>query len=99
MFYEVKKQCMDHSDLLIKYLPHEPRLNNERSMNLYQEHMNKMKTILHMTEQISKLEEKLQESSKQYDVKCDHHEELLQENKKLQEKIKILRAKKLPPVK
>lgn len=99
MFTEVKKQCMDHSDLLVKYLPFEPRLNNERSMNIYQDHINKMKNILFMSQEVLQLEQEIGESTKQYEAKCDHHDKLLNENLRLQEQIKRLRANKPPTVK
>jgi len=95
MHIEVRKQCTDSLNSFEKYLPYEPRLNNERSVNIYQDHMKKMKNILYIQQDITELKQKLKEYSKQNEARYDHHEELLEENKKLQDEINKLRAQKL----
>ncbi len=45
---EVKRNCTNESHTLEKYFPYQPRLNNERSKNLYEEHSNKLKLISDM---------------------------------------------------
>jgi len=91
MISEVKKQCSNDLNSLEKYLPYEPRLNNEKSMNIYCQHLKKMQNIVDIKQDISKLKQEVNEYSKQNDARYDYHEELLTENQKLQEQIKKLR--------
>jgi hypothetical protein len=91
---EVKKQCTNESNTLEKYFPHEPRLNNERSMNLYEEHSKKLKSISDIKQEISKLDEQVQEICEQNKIKHDHHKQLLEENRILKEQIEQLRKSK-----
>jgi hypothetical protein len=91
---EVKNQCIDDLKSFEKYLPYEPRLNNEKSENIYQDHVRKMKSILDIKQDILKLEQEVKQYSKQNQTKYDHHEELIKENKQLQEQINKLREKK-----
>jgi serine/threonine protein kinase len=91
---EVKRQCTNDSNTLEKYFPYQPRLNNERSKYLYEEHSNKLKFISDMKHEISQLDEQVQEICEQNKSKRDHHKQLLEENQILKEQIKQLRASK-----
>jgi chromosome segregation ATPase len=91
---EVKKQCTNDLNSLEKYLPYEPRLNNDKSINIYCHHLKKMQNIVDIKQDISKLRQEVNEYSKQNDARYDYHEELLTENQKLQEQIKKLREQK-----
>jgi hypothetical protein len=95
MIHEVKKQWINDSDLSPKYLPNEPRSNNEKSRNIYQDHLREMKHILEIRKSISDLEQKLSEHSKPNEANRDPYENLLMENTKLQQEIDALRAMKL----
>jgi len=92
---EVKKQCTNESNSLEKYFPYEPRLHNEKSKNIYDEHLKKLKSISNITQEISKLEQKVEEHSKQNQSKRDQYMELLEENKRLEEEINKFRSKEL----
>jgi len=76
-------QCTDEPNSLEQYLPDKPLLNNEISMNIYKEHFKKLNSIWSRQQDIPIL--------KQNQSKCDHHEDLLEENKKLREQIDKLR--------
>lgn len=82
---ELKSQWLNEYHLSEKYLPSEPRLTNEQSMNLYQEHLTIMDRILKIQKEISELKEK--------QAKHDHYEQLLDENERLQKEIDALRTK------
>jgi hypothetical protein len=79
---ELKNQWLNEHNLSEKYLPSEPRLNNEQSINLYQEHLTIMERIMKIEKDITEL--------KQKQAKHDHYERLLDENEKLQKDIEIL---------
>ena len=85
MINDLTTQWSSECNLPEKYLPSEPRLSNEQSMNLYQEHLNIMERIIKIQKDISEL--------KQKQAKHDHYEQLLDENDQLQKEIEILRAK------
>ncbi len=94
MVEEVKKQCSMESKSLEKYFPYEPRVNNERSRNIYEEHVKKLKIISDKKQDIAILEQKLDEQVKQNQSKHDHFQELTTENEKLKEQIEKLASKK-----
>jgi hypothetical protein len=94
MVEEVKKQCSMESKSLEKYFPYEPRVNNERSRNIYEEHVKKLKIISDRKQDITILEQKLDEQVKQNQSKHDHFQELATENEKLKEQIEKLASKK-----
>jgi len=85
MITELKNQWLNQYNLNEKYLPSEPRLNNEHSMNIYQEHLTIMELIIKIQKDLSEL--------KQKQAKHDHYEQLLDENEQLQKEIDALRSK------
>jgi len=85
MINELKNQWLNEYNFAERYLPSEPRLNNEQSMNIYQEHLTIMERIIKIQKDISEL--------KQKQAKHDHYEQLLDENVQLQKEIDALRAK------
>jgi predicted RNA-binding protein len=85
MIMEIKNQWLNEYHLSEKYLPSEPRLNNEQSMNIYQEHLTIMERIIKIQPEISEL--------KQKQAKHDHYEQLLDENDQLQKEINALQLK------
>jgi peptidoglycan hydrolase CwlO-like protein len=91
---EIKKQCTNESNTLEKYFPYEPRLNNQQSKNIYEEHSNKLKIISNIKHDISELDKQVQTISKENQIKRDHHKDLLETNKQLREQIKHLRESK-----
>ncbi len=93
MIHEVINEWIDDSSLLNKYLPNEPRSENEKSSDIYQDHLREMKNILEINKKISDLKQKLSEQSKQNEANHDPYERLLNENKELREKIDALCSK------
>jgi hypothetical protein len=85
MINELKTQWLTEYNLPERYLPSEPRLNNEQSMNLYQEHLTIMERIIKIQKDISEL--------KQKQAKHDHYDQLLDDNEQLQKEIDALRSK------
>ncbi|CAF0921104.1 unnamed protein product [Rotaria sordida] len=85
MANEIQNQWINEYNLSEKYLPYEPRFNNEQSINLYQEHLTMMERIMKIQKDIIEL--------KQKQAKFDHYDELLYENEQLQKKIDQLRSK------
>jgi predicted RNA-binding protein len=85
MISEIKNQWLNEYHLPERYLPSEPRLNNEQSMNIYQEHLTIMERIIKIQPEISEL--------KQKQAKHDHYEQLLDENDQLQKEINALQLK------
>jgi predicted RNA-binding protein len=85
MINELKNQWLNEYNFAERYLPSEPRLNNEQSMNIYQEHLTIMERIIKIQKDISEL--------KQKQAKHDHYEQLLDENEQLQKDIDVLRSK------
>jgi hypothetical protein len=85
MTNELKNQWLNEYNLSEKYLPSEARLNNEQSMNIYQEHLRIMERIIKIQKDISEL--------KQKQAKHDHYEQLLDDNEQLQKEIDGLRSK------
>jgi len=85
MINELKNQWLNEYNLSEKYLPSEPRVNNEQSMNIYQEHLTIMERIIKIQKEISEL--------KQKQAKHDHYEQLVDENEQLQKEIEVLRSK------
>lgn len=66
-----------------KYLPNEPRPNNEQSMNIYREHLTIVQRTINLKKEIDILNEKLN--------KYAEYELLLHENEDLKEQINGLR--------
>ncbi len=95
IIHEVKKQWINDSELSEKYLPNEPRLDNEKSKNIYQDHLRKMKYVLDIKQNITDTEQRRSEQSKQNEANRDVYDKLLMENKRLQQQINALREKKL----
>ncbi|CAF4361529.1 unnamed protein product, partial [Rotaria sp. Silwood2] len=85
MANEIQNQWVKEHNLSEKYLPREPRFNNEQSINLYEEHLRMMERVMKKQKDISEL--------KQKQAKVDHYDELLHENEQLQKKIDQLRSK------
>jgi hypothetical protein len=85
MVYDLKEQWLNKEILPQKYLPHDPRLNNEQSMNIHQDHLIMMKRILNIKHKITEL--------KQKQVKYDRYEDLLDKNDQLQKQIEELSSK------
>ena len=85
MITELKSQWSTEYNLPDKYLPSEPRVTNEQSMNLYQEHLTIMERIIKIQKDISEL--------KQKQAKHDHYDLLLDDNERLQKEIDTLRSK------
>ncbi|CAF2682168.1 unnamed protein product [Rotaria sp. Silwood2] len=82
---EIQNQWINEHNLSEKYLPYEPRFNNEQSMNLYQEHLTIMDRVMKIQNDITDL--------KQKQAKFDLYDDLLYENEQLQKKIDELRSK------
>ena len=82
---ELHNQWINEYNLSEKYLPSEPRITNEQSMNLYQEHLTIVERILAIEKDIREL--------KQKQAKHDHYEQLLDENEQLRKDIDTLRAR------
>lgn len=82
---DLRNQWITEYHLSEKYLPAEPRLNNEQSMNLYQEHLTIMERIIKIQKDISELKEK--------QAKYDQYDQLLDDNDRLQKEIEALRTK------
>ncbi|CAF3486033.1 unnamed protein product [Rotaria sp. Silwood1] len=76
---EIKRQWIHDSGLSEKYLPYEPRFNNEQSMNLYQEHLTVMERVMKIHKDIAELKQKT--------ANVDPYENLLYENEQLQKEI------------
>jgi hypothetical protein len=70
-----------------KYLPNEPRLGNEQSMNIYQEHLTVMERVMNIKKDINELKEKR--------AKHEDYELLLEENRQLEQEIEKLRSQTL----
>lgn len=85
MIHDLKNQWLNEYNLSEKYLPSEPRLSNEQSMNLYQEHLGMMERVIKIHKDLSEL--------KQKQAKHDHYEQLLDENEQLQKEIDTLKSK------
>ena len=85
MIHELHEQWLNKYNLSEKYLPHEPRLLNEQSVNIYQEHLTIMERIMKIQKDISELKEK--------QAKYDHYERILDDNEQLQKEIDALRPK------
>jgi uncharacterized protein YhaN len=94
MVNEDKKQWINDCDSSEKHLLNEPRLNNENSVNIYQDCLKKVKRISDIKKNISELEENLAKCSKEREMKSDHYNQLLNDNEKLEKQIKALRVKK-----
>ena len=69
-------------------------MHNEQSKNIYEEHSKKLKHILDIQEDISKLDQIVQDICTQNESKRDHHKQLLEDNEQLKKRIKELRASK-----
>ncbi|UJR30735.1 hypothetical protein I4U23_018255 [Adineta vaga] len=82
---ELYNQWTNEYILSEKYLPSEPRLINEQSMNLYQEHLTIMERIIAIEKDIREL--------KQKQAKHDHYDQLLDENEQLRKEIDMIRPK------
>ncbi|CAF0963757.1 unnamed protein product [Adineta steineri] len=85
MINELNNQWTNEYCLSEKYLPVQPRLTNEQSINLYQEHLTIMKRIITIQKDLQEL--------KQKQAKHDHYEAVLDENDQLQKEIEALRSK------
>ncbi|CAF1029640.1 unnamed protein product [Rotaria sp. Silwood1] len=81
---EIQNQWLNDYNLSEKYLPYEPRYNNEQSINLYEEHLSMMERVMKLHKDISEL--------KQKQAKFDHYQELLYDNEQLQKEIDQLRS-------
>ncbi|CAF1511258.1 unnamed protein product [Rotaria magnacalcarata] len=68
-----------------KYLPHKPRPDDQKSINLYEEHLAAMERIIKMQQDLSELQKRKE--------KIDEYEEILNANQQLQESINELRSK------
>lgn len=93
MVNEDKKQWINNCNSLEKQLLNEPRLNNEKSVNIYQDCLAMVKHISDTKKDISELEKTLEKHLMEKKVKSDHYDQILSENEELQEAIKALRAK------
>ena len=82
---QLRQQWINEYHLEEKYLPNEPRVNNEQSINLYQEHLAAIQRIINIQKEIAPLKEKLD--------KYDQYETLIGENEILEKKINELRSK------
>jgi len=85
MINELNNQWLNEYNLSEKYLPSEPRLNNEQSINIYQEHLTIIERIINIEKDIAEL--------KQKQAKHDHYEQLLDENEQLEKDINALRTR------
>lgn len=85
MARELKHQWLDEYQFSEKLIPHEPRFNNEQSMNIYQEHLAMMERAMKIQKDISEL--------KQKQAEFDHFDKISYENEQLQKEIENLRSK------
>ena len=82
---ELKNQWLHKYLLPEKYLPHEPRMNNEQSMNIYQEHLTIIERVMKIQKEVSELKQKID--------KNEHYKQLLNENENLQRQIDEVRSR------
>jgi len=80
---QMRRQWIDEYHFEERYLPNEPRPNNEQSMNIYREHLTIVQRTINLKKEINVLNEKLN--------KYDEYERLLRENEDLEKKINDLR--------
>jgi len=92
MVNEDKKQWINNCDSSVKHLLNDPRLNNENSVNIYQDCLKKVKSISDIKKNISELEGNLAKL-KEKEMKSDHYDQLLNDNEKLEKQIEALRVK------
>lgn len=85
MINDLKNQWLHEYNLSERFLPSQPRLNNEQSTNIYQEHLTIMERVIQIRKDISELEQKQTE--------LEEYENLFEENDKLQKKINALKTK------
>ena len=84
---QLKDRWSNEYNLPDKYLPNDPRLGNEQSMNIHQEHLRVMERIMKIQKELSELE--------QTHKKYEHYGQLLDDNIKLERDIEALRSKQL----
>lgn len=82
---EIKNQWRNEYKLSEKYIPCEPRMSNEQSVNIYQEHLTVMRRVMELQKDIVEMKQKQQEN--------DDYYQLLDDNEQLQKKIDELRSK------
>ena len=82
---QLKDRWSNECNLPDKYLPNDPRLDSEQSMNIHQEHLRIMERIMKLQKELSEL--------KQVHEKYEHYEQLLDENMNLERDIEALRAR------
>jgi len=85
MINDLKNQWLHEYNLAERYLPSQPRLNNEQSTNIYQEHVTIMERVIQIQKDLSEL--------KQKQAEADEYENLVEANAELQKKIDALRTK------
>jgi hypothetical protein len=82
----LKERWLNDLNLPKKYIPTEPQLDNQQSMNIYQEHLNVMERIVRIQKDINKLE--------LINMSYDRYYEVSDENQQLQIDIDMLRVQK-----
>ncbi|CAF3297721.1 unnamed protein product [Rotaria socialis] len=85
MANDIQYRWLHTYKLLKKYLPHKPRPDDQKSINLYEEHLAAMERIIKIQQDLSELQERK--------GKIDDYEQVLNANQQLEETINELRSK------
>lgn len=85
MANEIRHQWLNNHKLHEKYLPYNPRYNDQQSINLYEEHLTAMVRIMKMKSELAELKER--------QGKFDNYDQLISENIELEQEIDDLRSK------
>ena len=81
---QLMQQWTTEFQLSDKYLPIEPRSDNQESMNIYQNHVKVMENIIEIQKKLKETNENLE--------KFSEYDRLLEENKELKSQIDALRG-------